>query len=228
MAEHYFTKDPKSPHDVREFEAQLRGRSFTFATDSGVFSKSGVDAGTKLLIEAVDLPPVGQEPEGVAGAGPGRDEVGRGVHILDLGCGYGPIGIALAGFVTEGSTVVMSDVNRRALELTRMNAERNLGREFETGDVKLEVVESDGFGSLGDRQFDMIVSNPPIRAGKQLLFELIEGARERLKPGGSLYIVAQTKQGAKSLRAKMQEVFGNVAEPAKGGGFRVMRSIRRW
>jgi len=197
LAEHYFSNRPRAAHAPREFRAVLRGRPLMFRTDSAVFSRAGVDRGTELLVESL--------------------EVGPGQSLLDLGCGYGPIGLAVAAAV-EGARVVMTDVNRRAIVLARRNAELNR--------LDVEVREGPLFEPVAGMAFDRIASNPPIRAGKAVVHGIVEGAPAHLRDGGSLWLVARTKQGAPSLRAKMQETFGNAEVVARGGGFWVLRSVR--
>ncbi len=197
MAEHYFSRRPTAAHALREFQAVLRGRVLVFRTDSAVFSRSEVDRGTALLTEAL--------------------EVGPNQSLLDLGCGYGPIGIAVAATV-EGARVVMTDVNRRAVALSRRNAEGNR--------VAAEVLEGPLFEPVAGRRFDHIASNPPIRAGKAVVHGIVDGAPAHLSEGGSLWLVARTRQGAPSLREKMVEVFGSSEVVARGGGFQVVRSKR--
>ncbi len=197
MAEQYFSRKPSAPHRALEFTAVLRGRPFTFGTDSAVFSRREVDAGTRLLIDAL--------------------AVGPSESLLDLGCGYGPIGVAVAATV-QGGRVVMTDVNRRAVALSRKNAEANR--------VRVEVREGELFAPVEGLAFDHIASNPPIRAGKAVVHGIVEGAPAHLLEGGSLWLVARTQQGAPSLMRKMEEVFGNAEVVSRGGGFRVLRSTR--
>lgn len=166
-------------------------------TDAGVFSKGKLDRGTRLLVEAMDVP--------------------EGSLVLDLGCGYGPIGIA-AALLCPTCRVCMTDVNERACELARRNAVLN-------GATNTRVVCGAGFSPVQDLKFDLILSNPPIRAGKQVLFEIIEGAAMHLNPGGRLVLVAQTKQGARSLLRKLAEVFPVARVVDKGGGYRVMEGV---
>ena len=197
MPEQYFARRPSAAHRIREFTDVLRGRSLNFRTDSAVFSRREVDAGTRLLIDAVD--------------------VKASDCVLDLGCGYGPIGIALAGTV-DGVRIVMTDVNRRAVRLARKNAESN--------GVRADVREGALYEPVAGLAFDHIVSNPPIRAGKAVVHAIVDGAPGHLVDGGSLWLVARTQQGAPSLMRKMEDVFGNVEVVARGGGFRVLRSVR--
>ncbi len=196
MAEHYFSRRPTAAHAAREFQAVLRGRLLTFRTDSAVFSRSEVDRGTELLVQALAVEP--------------------GQSLLDLGCGYGPIGLAVAATV-EGARVVMTDVNRRAVALARRNAEGNR--------LAVEVLEGPLFEPVAGRAFDHVASNPPIRAGKSVVHGIVGGAPAHLVPGGSLWLVARTRQGAPSLREKMREVFGNADVVARGSGFQVLRAI---
>ncbi|MBC7084112.1 MAG: class I SAM-dependent methyltransferase [Firmicutes bacterium] len=197
MGEHYFTESPTSAHAEKEIAVELRGRRFQFVTDAGVFARGKLDRGTRLLIEAVDIP--------------------EGSVVLDLGCGYGPIGIA-AAVLCPTCRVYMIDVNERACGLTRRNAALN-------GAANVEVRCGTGFQPVKGMKFDLVLSNPPIRAGKRVLFEIIEEAAQHLKPGGRLVLVAQTKQGAKSLLRKLAEVFPTAREVEKGGGYRVMEGV---
>lgn len=198
MTEHYYTVKPQAAHRPGEVTETLRGRKYVFFTDAGVFSKGRVDLGTRLLIEHLPLPAAGL--------------------ALDLGCGYGPIGLVIAA-ESPAAHVIMVDVNERAAELARRNLERN-------GVRNAEVLAGDGFAAVGSRRFKLIVSNPPIRAGKRVVYPWVDEARERLEPGGRLLMVARTSQGAKTLAKKMADVFGNVTEVAKGSGYRVLASVR--
>lgn len=197
MSEQYFSRRPRAAPRPREFRAVLRGRALTFRTDSAVFSRTQVDRGTELLIDTLDVRP--------------------GESLLDLGCGYGPIGLAVAAAV-EGARVVMTDVNRRAVALGRGNAERN--------GLRVDVREGPLYGPVAGLEFDHIASNPPIRAGKAVVHGIVEGAPAHLLAGGSLWLVARTRQGAPSLREKMEAMFGNADIVARGGGFQVLRSRR--
>jgi len=197
LAEQYFARRPSAAHRALEFTAVLRGRPFTFRTDSAVFSRRDVDAGTRLLIDAL--------------------QVGPGESLLDVGCGYGPIGVAIAATV-EGADVVLTDVNRRAVGLARRNAEAN--------GVKADVREGALYAPVEGLAFDHIASNPPIRAGKTVVHGIVEGAPAHLLEGGSLWLVVRTAQGGPSLTRKMEGVFGSAEVVARGGGFRVLRSAR--
>lgn len=195
---HYFAPHPASPHRVAEIRATLRGREFRFLTDRGVFSRGRVDRGTRLLIETM--------------------EIGPGDTVLDLGCGYGPIGLVAASLAPLGR-VYLVDVNERAVDLARGNA-------FLNGLRNVEVRLGDGFAPVADLRFDVILTNPPIRTGKASVYRLFREAYLHLKPGGRFYFVARTSQGAKTLASHVQEIFGNVEELERGGGFRVYRAVR--
>jgi 16S rRNA (guanine1207-N2)-methyltransferase len=173
---------------------EIRGRRLSFVTDAGVFARGKLDRGTRLLIDAVDVP--------------------EGSDVLDLGCGYGPIGIAVA-VMCPTCRVYMTDVNERACELAHRNALRN-------GVPNVQVRRGPGFQPVAGMKFDLVLSNPPIRTGKQVLFGIIEEATKHLKPGGRLVLVARTRQGAKTLLRKLAEVFPTAREVEKGGGYRVM------
>lgn len=200
MADHYYSQRPSARSDRKTIEAVLRGQKLQFVSDSGVFSRDGVDYGSRVLIEHIEL----------------RQED----RVLDVGCGYGPIGLTAARLVPRGH-VTMLDVNERAVALSRENAALN-----GIGNVEIQV--SDLYEAVGGRTFDVILSNPPIRAGKAVVHRILEEAALHLNPGGSLWIVIQNKQGAPSARAKLETCFGedHVAEVGKDKGYRVYRAIK--
>lgn len=177
----------------------MRGYRMRFATDSGVFSSRRVDAGTALLIRRVELP-----AEGV---------------IVDLGCGYGPIGIA-AALLQPNTRVLMTDVNLRAAQLAATNIRLNMV------DNALVLV-ADGLGVLKPGTANAVLMNPPIRAGNVVVHRLIEESHSALARGGSLWFVALTRQGAKSLARKTESVFGNVETVARRSGYRLLRAQRQ-
>lgn len=195
MNDHYYTRDPHSESRPVECEYAYRGERLRFVTDAGVFSKGEVDTGTALLLDAL----------------PGE----MGGEILDLGCGWGVIGISIAR-KWPGARVVMADVNLRALELSRENARRNR--------AEVECVESDGMAALGGRTFDAVVTNPPIRAGKQVIYRMFADAAKSLKPGGALYLVIRKQQGAESCARYLKTLFGEVERLDRSGGFWVLRA----
>ena len=201
MSNHYYTKNPETESKEASWTFPLRGREFRFISDSGVFSKKTVDFGSRLLIETFRL------NEEVAG------------DILDVGCGYGPMGLALA-YAYPARLVEMVDVNERAMSLARRNAEANNIR-------NVKVYESNTYDQVPEeRQFAAIVSNPPIRAGEQVLHRILSEAHVHLLPGGTLTVVIQKKQGAPSAEQKMLDVFGNVAVIARDKGYWIIQSVK--
>lgn len=196
--DHYFSPRPSAPERRRQFRVRLRGEEFVFVTDAGVFSRDRVDAGTKLLIERIELP-----LEGV---------------FLDLGAGYGPIGIALAR-LRPNAQVVMVEINERAAELAAENARWN-------GVRNAEVVPGDALEALGERRFDVVATNPPIRAGNAVVEALIAEAAGRLEPRGSFWLVARTRQGAGSMKLMVEARFGHARLRARGAGYRLFEATR--
>jgi len=198
MTDHYYTSRPQSSHEERQFTVEMLHRRFVFKTDAGVFSKTEIDAGTKLLIASLPVQP--------------------GDIVLDVGCGYGPLGLAAAHLVGPAGRVDMIDINERAVELAKINAKLN-----QISNVR--IWQSDGFEAVQDT-YDWIITNPPIRAGKKVIYPMVEAAYEHLRPEGGLVLVIRTSQGAKSMEQKMQQVFGNVSTINIKGGYRVLQSIR--
>lgn len=198
MSEHYYTKRPTVQHDVHMIEEWLRGRKFTFQTDAGVFSKKGVDYGSKHLIATMDI--------------------AADAKVLDVGCGYGPIGLAAASLCPEGH-VTMVDINERAVELARENAKRN-------GIHNVSVLQSDLLEQVKEEKFDVILTNPPIRAGKEVVHRIFTDAFQCLKEGGSLWVVIQKKQGAPSAMAKLESIYAEVVEVSKDKGYRIIKATK--
>lgn len=197
MDNHYYTNQPEVAHDRKKWEFPLRGKHFSFITDSNVFSKTTVDFGSRVLIDAFSDENL---PEG---------------SILDVGCGYGPIGLSLAH--GTGRFVEMIDVNERAVELAKENAALN-------GIKHVEAYISNIYEGVKNDQFAAVVSNPPIRAGKVVVHEIISGSYDKLQTGGTLTIVIQKKQGAPSAEKKMLEVFGNAEIVTKEKGYFIIVS----
>lgn len=198
MSEHYYTPRPSTEHAEARFSARLRGMDFHFVTDAAVFSRSKVDAGSTLLIEAIAVLPSDT--------------------VLDMGCGYGPIGIAAARLATHGR-VYLVDVNERAAGLARRNLAEN-------GVANAEVRVGDGTEPVSGIVFDHVLTNPPIRAGKSVIYRMVDEAHAALRPGGSLWVVIQTKQGAPSMKKRLQETFGNVLDVERESGYHVFRAVR--
>lgn len=192
MTDHYYSKNPSAISKPKMWNYTLRGCTFTFKTDQGVFSKNEVDFGTRLLIETFQLPNID---------GP----------LLDMGCGYGPIGITLAKTFPD-RFVHMVDINQRALELAKENAALN--------NIKnVSIYESEGFSNINEPQFAAILSNPPIRAGKKIVHTIFEESALHLHSNGELWIVIQKKQGAPSAKKKLEELFAKVETVKKDKGY---------
>ena len=186
--EHYFTNNSKLKSEFRNVYLHIFEDEIEFISDLGVFSKDKVDYGSKLLIETFLKDNENYE------------------SVLDLGCGYGVIGLTVAKY--KSVSVTLADVNKRALHLTEMNAKR----------LKLDVniLESNIYENINDT-FDVIITNPPIRAGKSVITEFIMGASKHLNEDGSLYIVMRKDQGAKSMMETMKSIYNvNILEKSKG------------
>ena len=193
MSDHYFSASPTSEHRYAEAEYVYRGETLRFLTDAGVFSRGEVDFGTDVLLRAL--------PEEMTG------------RVLDLGCGWGAVG-ASVGKKYPACRIVMSDVNERALALAAKNAAAN--------GVQAETAQSDGLERV-EGPFDYILTNPPIRAGKQVIYRLFAESAQKLSPEGSLYIVIRKQQGAESAVKYLKTIFQQVDTVDKSGGFWVIR-----
>ncbi|OOC47680.1 SAM-dependent methyltransferase [Thermosipho sp. 1223] len=193
--EHYYTEKPTSKLKVREIVFTLKnGHIYKFKSPSGVYSFGKIDKATKILIENVNI-------------GSGK--------VLDLGCGYGVIGITLKK-ENPNIDLYMSDINERAVEFAKINAKNN--------NVNAVVKQGYLFEVWQGEKFDHIISNPPIVAGKKVWMELIEKSKEHLNLNGTLQLVAYHNKGGKRIREYMRNIFGNVKELCKEGGIRVYYS----
>ena len=196
---HYFVNDESVVSRPRNIVYSINGVDFSFESDNGVFSKNELDKGSELLIEML-LP------------------IDLGNKLLDLGCGLGVIGLTLAYF-HPGLNVCLSDVNTRALSLCNANAATlRLSH-------RVTILQSDIYSEI-EGKFDSIVSNPPIRAGKKVTYEIYRGAMEHLNDGGSLYIVIRKQQGALSVKSYLEELYGNVTVLARDKGYYVLKSTK--
>lgn len=183
----YFTNE-ELPSNVRKTECFVRNQKFLFLTDNGVFSKDGMDFGSRLLLESIPLEEVGGK-------------------ILDMGCGYGVFGIVLSKIT--GSSVDMVDVNLRALHLAKRNALLNNVN-------NVNIFESNCYENINSK-YSVIVTNPPIRAGKKVVYNIVMNAREYLNKDGKLFIVIRKEQGAKSLIIDLKKLYTvEVLEKKKG------------
>lgn len=196
MTQHYYTQNPEVEHDLRQVIFEVLGLRLNCTTDAGVFSRDGLDMGTRILLEAL--------PE---------------LHgrILDLGCGWGPVGTAL-GKRYPGAQIVLTDVNSRATELAARNLAAN-------GVANAAVVQGDGFAAV-EGGFDAIVLNPPIRAGKAVIYALFAEAAKHLRADGALYIVIRKQQGAESAQKYLSSIYADVERIAREKGYWVLRCAR--
>lgn len=191
---HYFTNEENLKSEIEKVIAEINGIPFYFYTDNGVFSKGELDFGTELLLKNFKY----DDPNNKT--------------LLDIGCGCGPIGIYASHL---GFTVDMSDVNKRAIHLSKMSLK-------EQG-LNANVFESDAYKNITNK-YDYIVSNPPIRVGKEKLYEVVMNAKEHLKDGGSLWIVVRKQQGAESMVRDMKNVYKTVEVVAKKKGFFIIKA----
>lgn len=194
--EHYYSEEPTSELKIKKISQNIRRTEFEFYTSSGIFSKDKIDKGTLTLAESMIA--------------------GKNSKILDVGCGIGVIGIVAAKLF--GANVVMTDINKRAVMLSKKNIELN--------NLKAEIYQGNLYEKIKDNDFDVVVSNPPQTAGKEICFQLIEESKDHLKQNGSLQIVARHNKGGKTLSKKMGEVFGNVEVIAKKSGYWVYLSVK--
>lgn len=188
---HYFENDENIKTEESKKEVIIGGKRYQFITDNGVFSKKGLDFGTRTLLESLDLSRING-------------------NVLDMGCGYGPIGI----FVSKNtdSTVHMVDVNNRSLGLAVKNAELNK--------VNVQIYESNAYENITEK-FDYIISNPPIRVGKKILYSILFDAKKYLNINGELWIVIHKDQGAKSLMKDLEKEY-DVTLITKNKGFYII------
>jgi len=192
MDQYFSPENDALPSKRRTFFCQIGGMNFEFVTDTGVFSKSGLDYGSRTLLEAI-LPEIS----------------GR---VLDLGCGYGPIGIVIAK--KSLVDVTMTDINPRAVKLAEENVSINK--------VKADVIEGDGYENISG-SFDWIVTNPPVRAGKKVFYPWLENAGSRLKPEGTLVFVLKKDQGALSAMKHLDAFYGEIGILMKKSGYYVVK-----
>jgi ribosomal protein L11 methyltransferase (prmA) len=198
---HYFSEKPEIKSEKKRIKYTIQNKKFEFITDNGVFSKSKVDFGTDLMLNEFLKKNRGLEVEKI--------------KILDIGCGYGVVSVVLKSFYPEIS-ITLSDVNERALELSEENLKK-----YDINDY--HIIKSDAFEKITEK-FNVILSNPPIRAGKDIIFKIYSEAYEHLNENGEFYCVIQTKHGAKSTQKKLMEIFGNCDTVTIDGGYRIFCS----
>jgi 16S rRNA (guanine1207-N2)-methyltransferase len=197
MTDHYFTAEPSSKMKLGLLNVTLLGKGLKFLTSTGVFSYRRVDTGTRVLVGLMKIPEEG--------------------YILDLGCGWGAIGILVATIHPEVH-VVMSDINKRAVWLASQNVKLNK--------VSADVRCGNLYEPTKSLKFATILTNPPISAGRNLIVEAINGAHDHLCDGGTLQLVARTTKGSRTISKIMEKVFHNVDEVGKKSGYRVYSSYK--
>ena len=205
---HYFSEKQEVKSDRKIIKYEIENKKFEFITDNGVFSKTKVDFGTDVMLKVF--------------LRENLDKKSQKFDILDIGCGYGVVSVVIKSFF-ENVRTVSSDVNERALDLTRENLLRN--GVVKDRDDNFEVRKSFVFDNISEN-FDVILSNPPIRAGKQTIFQIYEQSFQHLNKNGEFYCVIQTKHGAKSTQKKLEEIFGNCETLEINAGYRIFRSVK--
>ena len=184
---YYFDKNTDTKSNEKTVHAVINDKMYAFVTDNNVFSKKGLDFGTRTMLESIDLKNINGD-------------------ILDFGCGYGPVGIYIKS--NTNSNVDMVDVNERALELARKNAKLNR--------ADVNIFESDIYSSV-TKKYDYIITNPPIRVGKEILYKILVGAKDYLKENGKLIFVINKDQGAKSTMEYLKSYYDvNILDKNKG------------
>ena len=191
---HYFTNDENLKSEIQKVDVTIKNIDYYFYTDNGVFSKGELDFGTELLLKTFEYT-FPQEKE-----------------ILDIGCGCGPIGIYLSKL---GFDVDMSDVNKRAIHLSKVALKEQ--------ELNAHVFESNSYENI-NKKYDYIITNPPIRVGKTILYDIIMNAKEHLKENGEVWLVVRKQQGAESLMRDMKKIYNSVEVIKKKKGFYIIRS----
>ncbi|MCI4368090.1 MAG: methyltransferase [Thermoplasmata archaeon] len=195
--EHYFTERPTSASRPRELRFLYRGEVLAFEADAGVFASHGLDPGTALLIEHLSLAP---------------EE-----YVLDLGCGWGAIGVACAKAAPKGR-VFLTDLNRRAVRLARRNVVRNHL-------PNAQVRPGDGFGSVEAERFSLIATNPPYHLGREWMLKLLEAVPEHLAPEGRLLLVGKGSQGIRFYQEWLAQHWDPGVEVlGRRSGYRVLEA----
>jgi 16S rRNA (guanine1207-N2)-methyltransferase len=197
MSEHYYSRTQNVESEPKYWNTEIRDTKLRFKTDNGVFSKKEIDFGSRLLVETFVMPDLSGD-------------------ILDVGCGYGPIGLTLAKKWSDRK-VYMVDVNTRALQLAKDNGELN-------GIQNTFIKESDCLSSVKGQKFAVILTNPPIRAGKKVVHTIYEQSHECLLPEGELWVVIQKKQGAPSTIEKLSSLYEEVEVVVKKKGYFIIKA----
>ncbi|GAD15517.1 class I SAM-dependent methyltransferase [Lentilactobacillus otakiensis] len=196
----YYSKHPDVESQPITWNFVLLGNNLVFTSDNGVFSKHTVDYGSRVLVNNINYDII---PDG---------------KLLDMGTGYGPIGISIAK-AFPARQIDMVDVNELALELAKQNAAENRVE-------NVHIFESDIYEAIKD-DYAAIITNPPVRAGKKVVDAMISGAVDHLVDGGTLTVVLQKKQGAPSAKKLMTKLFGNCTILKRDKGYYILQSIKK-
>ena len=194
--EHYFTNNPDLKSELREISFTYKGHDFVFMSDNGVFSKNKIDFASHFLLDCFFK----------------LNEPNNNKSLLDIGCGYGFLGIVIS--IINKYNVDMIDINKRAIHLTEMNIIKNK--------CHSNVYESDVYSNI-NKKFDYIITNPPIRAGKMVVYDILLNAKDYLNKEGELWFVISKDQGAKSTKKELEKCY-NVEVVAKSKGFYVFKA----
>lgn len=195
---HYFINDPDLKSNKKQIKYTFLGQEVIFNTDNGVFSKDRVDYGTNILLNSLE----------------NLENINS---VLDVGCGVGVIGICIAKKYKK-LNIDMVDVNERAIALTNENIKKN---KISNCNCFISNVYSNV-----EKKYDLIISNPPIRAGKAVVHGIAEGAKDKLNDNGMFYAVVQKKQGADSFKKKLEEVYSIVEIVNKDSGYIIFKAIK--
>lgn len=193
---HYYTNDENLVSAPEQFTFNYRGKKILFTSDNGVFSKKMIDYGSRVLLDVIEI-----------------NESKK--SLLDVGCGYGTFGVVLK-CVYPFLEVDMVDVNERAILLAKQNLAAN--------SLSADVYISNVYQNV-EKKYDIIVTNPPIRAGKEVVTKILVEAKEHLNPEGEIWVVIQKKQGAPSAKKNLELFFGNVSIEKKDKGYYVLKAV---
>lgn len=202
MAYHYYSETQENLKSVpNTYTFFFRNNKLLFTSDIGVFSKKYIDFGSYTLIDTF-IPNSTKK------------------SLLDVGCGYGPIGITIAKLYPY-LNIKMIDINERAISLAKKNVEQNKAQ-------NVTVLKSNIYENIKEEEsFDYILTNPPIRAGKKVIYEIYDGAIKHLNQNGELWVVIQKKQGAPSTIDHLNAIFGNCEIVTKEKGYFILKSVYR-
>ncbi|NBJ64877.1 class I SAM-dependent methyltransferase [bacterium c-19] len=200
MNNHYFTDNRHLPENRKEFSFRFWYITLKLISDNGVFSKHNVDYGSRVLLDALH-----------------KHDQKLGDTLLDVGCGYGVIGLSLKKAYPD-KQVTMLDINPRAVELTKLNAQNN--------QCEVAVHVSDAYDKVMDQSFTDIITNPPIRAGKKVIYPIFAKAYEHLLKQGNLWVVIRKAQGAESAKKYIESIFGNCEVIQKDKGYYILRATK--